>query len=160
MSDNKKSWEQKCYQLCIDETLPAGMTTKEVFEKLRENDKVKNHLRYLIIGEKENHKVAMQMSFKTKKDGGQRKTGITITQVKPWLDEAMVTNCIFKRNGKPTEEAQQSNEEIKQLINVFTFGDFTWSGQTATTMGEITSSGQAARRECIDIYEFASHKYL
>jgi len=31
MSDNKKSWEQKCYQLCIDETLPAGMTTKEVF---------------------------------------------------------------------------------------------------------------------------------
>ena len=76
MSDNKKSWEQKCYQLRIDGTLPAGLTTKEVFEKLRENDKVKNHLRYLIIGEKENHKVAMQMSFKTKKPEGKIRQGL------------------------------------------------------------------------------------
>jgi hypothetical protein len=39
----------------------------------------------IIISEKEDHNVAMQMSFKTKKPNGDIKTGITITQVKPWL---------------------------------------------------------------------------
>ena len=144
MSHNKKSWEQKCHQLRIDGTLPTGMTTKEVFEKLSENDEVKNHSRYLIIGEKENHKFAMQMSFYTKKSDGGNKTGITKKQVKRWLKEAMVTECEFERNGQPIGKVKQSNEEITQLNNVFTFGDFTWAGQTATMMGEIRSSGQAA----------------
>jgi hypothetical protein len=62
--------------------LPARLTTKEVFEKLRGNVKLEKHLHYLIIGEKEDHKVAMQMSFKTKNHNGDIKTGITITQVK------------------------------------------------------------------------------
>jgi hypothetical protein len=35
----------------------SGLTTKEVFETLRGNVKVEKHLRYLIIGEKEDHKV-------------------------------------------------------------------------------------------------------
>jgi hypothetical protein len=65
--------------------LPARLTTKRVFEKLRGNVKVEKHLHYLIIGEKEDHKVAIQMSLKTKKPNGDIKTGITITQVKPWL---------------------------------------------------------------------------
>jgi hypothetical protein len=46
--------------------LPAGLTTKEVFENLRGNVKVEKHLHYLIIGEKKITRWQCKCHFKQK----------------------------------------------------------------------------------------------
>ena len=129
-----KNYQKKGHQIRLDATLSAELTTEEVYRALINNSALQKHLRYLIIGEKEDRLVAMQMSFYTRKCNGKIKTGISVGRIKKMLKEAKLTNCHGCINGKDSQ-CNHSNHEISQLRNVFKFGEFTSSGMAATRYG-------------------------